>query len=289
MKGLNKKWIVLMSVILGVGVGLYSLKHRWKEPALPYKAPNLVPRKEEAIEGSKYDEYEEILENKQVKPKAKKSLVRFGLAKLFTPRAAAKQLASLASNKSSSTSSKQPSKEPIKKQAVPTYFFAYQGEEKKATTVTTGERPHFFKARVYKEQKVKDRGAVVVKLQDKIVLVDKILPAGTLLYGEAKFAKDRMHVTFRVAKWAEAHIPVHLEGYDQDLLLGFSGPGLAPSLTQKAEDKALQKAMEHTESGLLEDLGKGAVETWREVTRKKEAFLEDRKGVYVRVVEKKQR
>jgi hypothetical protein len=288
MKHLDKKWLALISIVLGVGVGLYSLKHRWKEPELPYKAPNLAPINQDPVERTKYEEYEDILENKQKgNNKPKKSRVRFGLAKLFKPQNSSTQptpLTSRAPTKPTSTY-----KQPSKKLPAPTYFFAYQGEEKTDTTTTITEQPHFFKARVYKEQKVRDKGAVVVKLQEKIELADKTLPVGTLLYGEAQFGKDRMYVTFRVAKWQEAHIPVHLEGHDQDLLLGFSAPGLDPSISEKAEGKVLQKAMEYSSAGLLQDLGKGAVDAWREVKRKKEALLEDRKGVYVRVVDKKQR
>jgi hypothetical protein len=289
MKHLNKKWLVLISIVLGVGVGLYSLKHRWKEPELPYKAPNLPSTSEAPVERTKYEEYEDILENKQKgNNKPKKSLVRFGLAKLFKPQSSSKHLPPI--TPSSPTKPLSTDKHPSKKPPAPTYFFSYQGEEKTdMTTTAITEQPHFFKARVYKEQKVKDKGAVVVKLQEKVELLDKTLPAGTLLFGEAQFGKDRMYVTFKVAKWQESHIPLQLEGYDQDLLVGFSAPGLVPSISDQAEGKALQKAMEYSGSGLLQDLGKGAVETFREVKRKKEALLEDRKGVYVRVVDKKQR
>ena len=88
-------------------------------------------------------------------------------------------------------------------------------------------------------------------------------------------------------KCKEAHIPIHLQGYDQDLLQGFSAPGLVPSLTDQAEGRVLQKATHHSGSKLLQDLGKGVADTWKEVKKKKEAFLEDRKGVYVRVADKK--
>lgn len=288
MKHINKKWLALISIVFSVGMGLYWLKHRWKEPELPYKAPDIAPINQAPLERTKYEEYEDILENKPKGYKRpQKSLVRFGLAKLFKPQNSSKQptpLTPRATTKHTSTH-----KQPGKKPPVPTYFFAYQGEEKPENATEVTEQPHFFKARVYKEQKVRDKGAVVVKLQEKIELGDKPLPAGTLLFGEAQFGKDRMYVTFRVAKWQDAHIPVHLEGHDQDLLLGFSAPGLAPSISDQAEGKVLQKAMEYSSAGLLQDLGKGAVDTWREVKRKKEAFLEDRKGVYVRVVDKKQR
>src|SRR5689334_6310781 len=128
MKHLNKKWILLISIVLGVGVGWYGLKHRWKEPELPYKAPNLAPINQDPIERTKYEEYEAILENKQKGDnKPKKSRVRFGLAKLFKPQTASKQptpVVSPTSTKKPSTTHKQPSKKPSE----PTYFFAYQGE-----------------------------------------------------------------------------------------------------------------------------------------------------------------
>src|SRR5690606_17483294 len=107
------------------------------------------------VERTKYEEYEDILENKQKgSNKPKKSLVRFGLAKLFKPQNSSKQptlLTPRATTKPTSTH-KQSSKKP----SAPTYFFAYQGEEKPETATEFTEQPHFFKARVYKEQKVRD-------------------------------------------------------------------------------------------------------------------------------------
>ena len=267
-------------------MGWYGLRHRAKEPELPYKAPNLAPNHQDPVERTKYDEYEAILENKQknLNQKPKKSLVRFGLAKLFKPQPMAIPM----KKPIAPTASKPINQQPKAKTASPTYFFAYKGEEEKAASPTANQEPaHFFKARVYKAQKVRDKGAVVVKLQEKIQLADKTLPVGTLLFGEAKFGNNRMYVTFTIAKWQEEHIPVLLQGYDQDLLLGWSAPGLVPSLSDQAQGKVVQKALHHSGSGLLQDLGKGAIDTWREVKKKKQAFLEDRKGVYVRLADKK--
>ena len=175
--------------------------------------------------------------------------MHFGLAKLFKPKAPVIQAkAPVAKNPSKPTSNQL--REKPKEQS---YFFTYQGEEKAATAIAIQLQAHFFKARVYKAQKVKNKGAVVVKLQEKIELGEQTLPAGALLYGEAKFGQDRMYVSFTVAKCQEAHIPIHLQGYDQDLLLGFSAPGLVPSLADQAEGRVLQKATHHSGSNLLQD------------------------------------
>ncbi|MHB9147582.1 MAG: conjugative transposon protein TraM [Candidatus Amoebophilus sp.] len=281
----NKKRLIIISITLSMGIGWHVLRSRTREVELPYKAPNLAPISHTAVERTKYEEYEAILENKHKNKQPKKSLVRFGLAKLFKPHPleapTKKPLAAKSTLKQAITN-----KQPAVKSQAPTYFFAYQGEEKKTSNITR-EPAHFFKARVHKEQKVRDKGSVVVKLQEKLALAEKTLPPGTLLFGAAKFGKDRMYVTFTVAKWQEEHIPIQLEGYDQDLLLGWSVPGLVPSLGDQVEEKALQKALHYSSSGILEDLGKGAIETLREVKKKKEAFLEDRKGVYVRLSGKK--
>jgi hypothetical protein len=281
----SKKRLILILIALGICIGWYKLRHRWKEPVLIYKAPNLTDIIQVPVERTKYEEYEAILENKQnsASNKPKKSLVHFGLAKLFKPKAPVIQ----AKTPVAKNPSKPNTKQPKQKSSEQPYFFTYLGEEKADTAIAIQPQAHFFKARVYKAQKVKDKGAVVVKLQEKISLGDQILPAGTLLYGEAKFGQDRMYVSFTVAKCQEAHIPIHLQGYDQDLLQGFSAPGLVPSLADQAEGRVLQKATHHNGSGLLQDLGKDVADTWKEVRKKKEAFLEDRKGVYVRVADKK--
>lgn len=268
-----------------MGIGWFVLRTRTREVELPYKAPMLAPARETPLERTKYEEYEAILENKHKSQQPKKSLVRFGLAKLFKPH----PLAAPTKKPIAATSTaKQPitNKQPAIKPEAPTYFFSYQGEEEKTSKITR-EPAHFFKAKVYKEQKVRDKGSVVVKLQEKLALAEKTLPQGALLFGEARFGKDRMYVSFKVARWQEEHIPIELEGYDQDLLLGWSVPGLVPSLSDQVEDKALQKALHYGGSGLLQDLGKGAIDTLKEVKKKKEAFLEDRKGVYVRLSGKK--
>lgn len=283
----SHKWVLILSVGLTVGLACYGLKHRSRAPALVYQAPNLerIVLEQPGEEPTKLEEYEAILAGKKAPSAArqKKRLVRFGLARLFKPRARAAQQEPPGVQEAQVTKASRAPR-------APTYFFTYSGEAAAPSHAPSpSPRQHFFKARVYNQQQVRDRSPVVVKVQEPVKGLAKPLPAGTLLFGEGKFAQNRLKVTFSVAQWQEERLPVVLHGYDQDLLLGLAAPGLAPSVTEKAQQRLARKALSSSGSGLGQELGQGVVDTWHELKKKKVITLEDRRVLYVRLEENKQR
>lgn len=81
--------------------------------------------------------------------------------------------------------SKLPAKTAVK--TVPNQgFISYQGDSKEAVLNT------FYRAHLNENQKVTDESSIILKLEENCIIHETVLPAGTVLYGKAKFAKNRI-------------------------------------------------------------------------------------------------
>jgi len=61
----------------------------------------------------------------------------------------------------------------------------------------------FYRAYLDSDQKVTDGSSIIFKLEENCMMHDTMLPAGTVLYGSTKFAKNRILVTIHVDRYLD--------------------------------------------------------------------------------------
>ena len=161
-----------------------------------------------------------------------------------------------------------------------TYFHSYKND---ANTLKDEEgnieQNQFFKAFIAGKQSVKHGSSLVFKLKEDADFGFKQLKKGTLLFGEAKFAKDRILVKISAAKFKETNIPIKLAVYDSDFLPGIHAPGVSP-VVQKGQKKLLKKAGKVGSNKILKEVGSGVADLIQEATKTKSVTLE-RRIIYV--------
>lgn len=151
-------------------------------------------------------------------------------------------------------------------------FMTYENEPKKAVLNT------FYRAHVDENQKVTHEGSLILKLEENGIIHETVLPAGTVLYGKATFAKNRILVAIHLAQYLDRTFPVSLACYDTDFLPGLCCQGVNPVI-QKNSHKLLDMASDQTE--VVHEISKLASDFIKDLTKTKSFKLHKGKEVYV--------
>ena len=153
-------------------------------------------------------------------------------------------------------------------------FISYKGKPKEEMLNT------FYRAHLEENQKVTDESAVILKLEENCIINDTMLPAGTVLYGKAKFAKNRILVDIHVAQYLAQTFPVSLACYDTDFLPGLFCKGVDPIIENNSH-KVLDMITDQADSGLASEISKMATQFIKDITKTKFFKLHKGREVYV--------
>ena len=88
----------------------------------------------------------------------------------------------------------------------------------------TAQNKNCIRACVYQTIKLSDGKDLQLRLLEPMLADNILIPANTILTGNAKISGERLHVTIFSIQYAENIIPVELMVYDLDGLPGFSAP-----------------------------------------------------------------
>ena len=249
---------LLMIGGLGALVLVALLRRKRQEAPLPYQRSGQQSAAAPAV--SKYDEYDEVLTGKKGKLQQQTQPRPGGMQRLVQPAA--------------------PQRKPVR--PAPPDFFCVQAPQ--ADDSDPAEpAPLFLAARIYQKHKLKDGDGVVVQLQEGDA-AQRLLP-GTLLYGAAQFAKNRLLIRFSVAEYQGERWTVSCAGYDKDFLAGLVCDGLEEEehVLEESGHRLANKAFRKSGEELIQDLGKEAGVVLKKMRQKKSALLEDGRLVYVKV------
>ncbi|MDN5247280.1 MAG: conjugative transposon protein TraM [Candidatus Cardinium sp.] len=153
-------------------------------------------------------------------------------------------------------------------------FISYQDNPKEEILNT------FYRAHLEENQKVTDESAVILKLEENGIIDETVLPAGTVLYGKAKFAKNRILVGIHVAQYLDKTFPISLSCYDTDFLPGLFCEGVNPIIENNSH-KVLDMVTDQVDSGLASEVSKMATQFIKDITKTKSFKLHKGREVYV--------
>src|SRR6185503_8942933 len=74
------------------------------------------------------------------------------------------------------------------------------------------------------KQKIRQAGAVRLRLNDSLVIKGQVIPAGTLVYGIANIASQRLLITIKTIRLGQSIIPADLSVYYTDGMPGVPAP-----------------------------------------------------------------
>ncbi len=252
----HKRWLIVGA---GLALGLALLfKRRTAAPPLPYQLPSATGTSTTST-SNKFDEYEAALSGK--KAGRLQQQTQPGTFALWQRLQAPPPPPPKPTTKAAPTST-----------APRQGFFSYQGERRAALPATL-----LLTARLYQAHRLHDGDGIAVRLEE----ATEDLPKGALLFGVAHFAKNRLLIRFTTAQHQERRWPIHCIAYDQDFLPGIAYPGLEPSPIDRPTDRLVGKAIGSTEAGVLREVGRGAMDAWKTLRKKKTAILEDGRLLYV--------
>lgn len=141
-------------------------------------------------------------------------------------------------------------------------FISYKAKSKEEILNT------FYRAHLEENQKVTDESAVILKLEENCIINETMLPAGTVLYGAAKFAKNRILVAIHIAQYLDRTFPVSLSCHDTDFLPGLFCEGVNPIIENNSH-KVLDMVTDQVDSGLASEVSKLATQFIKDVTKTK--------------------
>ena len=268
----SKKRLFLLALVVMAAALL--LRGRPQPASLTYPTPGEAKQVPKTAALSKVEEYDQVLSGKDSQPLQQQTqAARFSFRSLFQP---SKKIAQPAKPAPA------PKQAPKPRKTAAQYFFSY-GAHPTSTKQSSGAQPAqaFVRASIYQDQQVRDGEGVVVRLQEPCPLGQRTLPAGTLLYGAARFANNRILLQLTAAQGEGQRWAVSLTGYDSDMLQGLYYEGVQP--WERPSDRVIDRRVgEYTGTGLLRDLGQGAMATWKNFRQQKTATLEDGRPLYVR-------
>lgn len=153
-------------------------------------------------------------------------------------------------------------------------FVSYQDDPKDGVLGT------FYRAHLEENQKVTDESSVILKLEEDCLIHETVLRAGTVLYGKAKFSRNRILVAIHVGQYLDKTFPVSLACYDTDFLPGLFCQGVDPVI-QNNSDKMLDIIKDQADSGIASEVSKMATQFIKHITKPKFFKLYKGREVYV--------
>lgn len=266
------KYLIFLAVVGAIGIGKMVTSKRKVQNLNPVnmKLPEFQEVKKNDAK-TLLDEYDEELSGKKeslLKKNSRKGISSlaglFNLKPLEKPKKPKKDRTMLATLPKKTTAITQPSDG----------FMAYQNEPKEAVLNT------FYRAHVEENQKVTHEGSLILKLEENCIIHETLLPAGTVLYGKATFAKNRILVAIHLAQYLDRTFPVSLACYDTDFLPGLFCQGVHPVI-QKSSHKFLDMASDQTDVNVVHEISKLAGDFIKDLTKNKSFKWHKGKEVYV--------
>jgi hypothetical protein len=169
--------------------------------------------------------------------------------------------------------------QPVAAKAEPVWFVSYKKQESSSLEKEENEHQFFF-AFLDEDQKVTHGSSIMLKLKENCTIYGTELKAGSTLYGEVKFAKNRILVHINVSKYLGKTKSVKLCCYDTDFLPGIFCQGVNPVI--EAQGKSLLgKAASVSDLKAIKEAGKVVGDVISGLTKTKSFKLFEGREVYI--------
>lgn len=161
---------------------------------------------------------------------------------------------------------------------------AYQSD----ISVKTMNAKSLFSGLVAGEQEVKPGRSLKIITTESFNFDGKTIPEGAYLYGVVSFSQERIYVSIKNAFFDETAVPVELEIYDTDYIVGLLSEDLIPFM-ESAKKRAMRKASNLSKNEWVREIGSGAVDAIDSLRSEKKVVIENKREVFLKIVEKEKR
>lgn len=161
---------------------------------------------------------------------------------------------------------------------------AYQSD----TTVEKINAKSLFSGLVSGEQEVKPGRSLKIITTESFIFDGKIIPEGAYLYGVVSFSQERIYVSIKNAFFDETAVPVDIEIYDTDYIVGLLSEDLLPFM-ESAKKRAMRKASNLSKNEWVREIGSGAVDAIDSLRSEKKVVIENKREIFLKIIEKEKR
>jgi hypothetical protein len=114
-----------------------------------------------------------------------------------------------------------------------TFHGLYTQDKQKSIDKQIGDEFANFRAVVHANQEIISGGRVQIRLLESLVIKDKTIPKGTIIYSIANFGNERVQLKISSIFYQEIIYPIELEAFDMDGMPGLFVPNILEATALK--------------------------------------------------------